>query len=199
MIIVARHGQTEYGKDGRYEGLSNSPLIEIGRKQADRLGKFCQEKKIFKIISSPLERSLQTAKIIGSILNIKPEVNENLREICYGSWEGKLKEPLKKTPEWEKRQKDIFNFVHPGYFKQHMGESYKSQYIRLSPLFKELLKENSPVLIISHYGVIRCAVKFFKEIKGNIFPTFSYSNSSLFVVDRSNDKIITNIIDIKNG
>ncbi|MDO8658548.1 MAG: histidine phosphatase family protein [Candidatus Levybacteria bacterium] len=199
MMIFARHGQTEYGKEERYEGFSNSPLTNLGKKQAEQLGIFCKSKKIYKIISSPSMRSLETAKTIGTILKINPEIDKRLREIYYGSWEGELKELLRKTPEWKKRQKDIFNFVHPGYFKQHMGESYKSQYIRLSPLFKELLKENSPVLIISHYGVIRCAVKFFKEIKGNIFPTFSYSNSSLFVVDRSNDKIITNIIDIKNG
>lgn len=69
-VIFARHGETIFGAEGRFEGLSNSPLTDKGRVQARKLAEFCKKEGVEKIYSSPLGRALNTAGEISKTCNL---------------------------------------------------------------------------------------------------------------------------------
>lgn len=181
-LIFARHGETKSGREKRLEGSSDSPLTENGRRQAEKLGFFCQENGVKMIISSPLPRTMKTACIAGKILKIEPKTDERLREICFGEWEGISKDILKQSFLWGERKKDLFNFSHPGFFKDVSGESYSNAYSRFVAFIEEFKpKENS--LIVTHLGIVRSALLFFTKSSRFEFGKFTPSNNQLVVVN----------------
>src|SRR4029078_7240591 len=84
-VLLARHGQSEWNAVGRWQGQADPPLSDLGRKQAlvaaDRIG------TVDVIVSSDLERAVQTAFIISEALGVGPVItNELLRERDAGEW-----------------------------------------------------------------------------------------------------------------
>ncbi|MBS0410216.1 MAG: histidine phosphatase family protein, partial [Proteobacteria bacterium] len=66
MIYLIRHGQTEFNRERRYQGRCDSPLTEVGRRQAHAVGVRLSELGVtdFRLVSSPLGRTLETAAIV---------------------------------------------------------------------------------------------------------------------------------------
>jgi probable phosphoglycerate mutase len=94
MIYLVRHGQTEFNREGRYQGRVDSPLTELGRAQARavaaRLAALAAEEGGDWIIeTSPLERARRTAEIIAGAMGLPaPTVDPRLIEVSYGEIEG---------------------------------------------------------------------------------------------------------------
>jgi 2,3-bisphosphoglycerate-dependent phosphoglycerate mutase len=93
-IGLIRHGITEWNYLGKAQGLSDIPLNEIGRKQASDIGdRLSQEEKWDMIITSDLSRAIETAKIIGSKIDLPiSHIDERVREINCGEFEGTTEE-----------------------------------------------------------------------------------------------------------
>ncbi|UOR13674.1 histidine phosphatase family protein [Halobacillus amylolyticus] len=68
-IIIIRHGETDWNKEGRLQGIENIPLNSTGKAQASMAGNFLREEKLGAIITSPLDRAQETATIIGQCLD----------------------------------------------------------------------------------------------------------------------------------
>ena len=95
MIYIIRHGQTDMNLANRMQGRSEHPLNEKGREQAREAAKRLKEQGIVfdKIYSSPLERAVETAKIVGGD-RLPLVIDERLIEMDYGPYEGMdLKKP----------------------------------------------------------------------------------------------------------
>lgn len=192
FLIFARHGQTESGAENRYEGATDSPLTPLGKQQAKLLAKFCQKEKIKKIYSSPLGRALKTAREVAKVCQLKINVVNKLKEICYGEWEGKASIELQKLAPWQERNKNFFKFVNPGSFKMRKGESFETLYKRLGPFFHRLTKEKGfSVLIVSHVGVVRCAKRYFEKVNEEKFREFRLPNDHAYLVRGENQEIET--------
>ena len=88
-IFLSRHGQTKWNLSNRFQGNKDSPLTEIGIKQANDLKASLNGKNIHAAYTSPLKRALDTAKIITRGTPIKVIERDGLREINLGPWEGK--------------------------------------------------------------------------------------------------------------
>ncbi|WP_201714638.1 histidine phosphatase family protein [Rossellomorea arthrocnemi] len=93
-IGLIRHGITEWNTLGKAQGVSDIPLNEIGRKQASDMGdRLSQEEKWDMIITSDLSRAIETAKIIGSKIDLPiSHTDERVREINCGEIEGTTEE-----------------------------------------------------------------------------------------------------------
>lgn len=196
ILIFARHGETEFGKEEKLEGVSDSPLTEKGEHQVRLLVEFCKKKKIGKIFSSPLNRSLTTAKGVSKVCNLKVNIVEDLREVCYGKWEGKTKDNLVKLKIWKKREENLFEFIHPGKHQGIRGESYEFLYHRLKPFFKKLTREEKlAVLIVAHLGVVRCAMKYFDKIDNKAFAKFRIPNHYAYIMELKNGEVRSKITD----
>jgi alpha-ribazole phosphatase/probable phosphoglycerate mutase len=89
-IFFVRHGETDWNKELRYQGVSDVPLNDEGRAQARKAGLRLSKLVPSRVFSSPLCRALETAEIImkHNESRAKIEPREEMREISFGEWEG---------------------------------------------------------------------------------------------------------------
>src|SRR5436305_12534 len=88
-LVLVRHGETEWNRLGRVQGLTDIPLNETGRRQAHQAGRRLSHEHWDGIASSPLARAAQTAEIIAREVGLPaPELVEALVERNYGDAEG---------------------------------------------------------------------------------------------------------------
>ncbi len=153
-LMLARHGETTWNQDGRYQGHSDPPLSARGEVQAQALaGRFAASDEI-SIVASPLMRAQATAHIIATRLNLPVTTDHRLMELAYGEWEGLQQATVKqKWPEllrqW-KRNPDQVTF--PG------GESLSDMQQRVQSFLEHTAGQSGTVLAIAHDGVARMAV-----------------------------------------
>ena len=95
-LLLVRHGETEWNRVARFQGGIDVPLNENGRKQAQQAAEFLKDVPIDFAVSSPMLRPKETAELIlKNHPNIKLELQEKLKEINHGLWEGKLESEIK--------------------------------------------------------------------------------------------------------
>jgi broad specificity phosphatase PhoE len=98
-IVLARHGETEWSRDGRHTGRTDIPLTENGRKQARVLGRALGEWSFGLVLSSPLARALDTCRLAG--LGDGVETTDDLLEWDYGEYEGITTPQIREgRPDW---------------------------------------------------------------------------------------------------
>lgn len=89
-ILLVRHGETAWNRDGRYQGRTDIPLSPEGEMQVRLLGERLRGIEIAVAISSPLSRARSTAEAILAGRHVELELDDGLLEISHGQWEGKL-------------------------------------------------------------------------------------------------------------
>lgn len=92
QLFLVRHGQSQANVDQVFAGQADSPLTDLGRQQAQQAGENAKNLGIDHIISSPLSRAHDTARIIAKAIGYpeeKIELNSLLMERSYGSVTGK--------------------------------------------------------------------------------------------------------------
>jgi probable phosphoglycerate mutase len=89
-ILLVRHGETAWNRDGRYQGRTDVPLSPDGEAQVRALGKRLAHVSITRAISSPLSRAKNTAEAILAGRDVTLELDAGLQEISHGAWEGQL-------------------------------------------------------------------------------------------------------------
>ena len=86
MIYLARHGQTAYNLEGRFQGLGDVPLDETGREQARQLALAVAALEPVTLVSSNIARAFETATIVSELVGLKPQVDERFAETETGEW-----------------------------------------------------------------------------------------------------------------
>lgn len=90
-IILARHGETPWNAEGRYQGQVDIPLSTTGESQARALGERLRDIRIDRAVASPLSRALHTAQLaLGEERASLLTTDAGLQEIAHGTWEGLL-------------------------------------------------------------------------------------------------------------
>lgn len=87
-FYVLRHGQTDWNLQARLQGSTDIPLNDMGREQARHAAEVLNGHGITKIISSPLSRALETARLVGNRLALEPVLDGRLIERNFGLFEG---------------------------------------------------------------------------------------------------------------
>jgi broad specificity phosphatase PhoE len=88
-ILLARHGETVFNVEGRWQGQSDSPLTERGLAQARELARALADEPIAAVYSSDLGRAVDTAAEVAKRHHLAVTTDERLREIDTGAWTGK--------------------------------------------------------------------------------------------------------------
>ena len=197
-IYFVRHGQTIWNVEKRFQGLSDSPLTELGITQAKLLGEKLKDIKFDKFYSTSLKRAYDTANYIKGNRKQKVEIFDDFVEISMGNMEGIKQEDFKKLyPEQVKNF--FFNQLEydPSSFG---GESFlevRERVIRGLNKFIELNKNYERVLVVSHGATLKTLLHY---ISGKDISTLSDEaipkNTSYTIVKYENGKF--EIIDFSN-
>jgi broad specificity phosphatase PhoE len=100
VTYLARHGETEWSRDGRHTGLTDLPLTEQGERNAQRLRERLTGLVFAKVLTSPLQRARRTSELAG--FGGVAEVDPDLVEWNYGDYEGVRTADIRaKRPDWE--------------------------------------------------------------------------------------------------
>lgn len=153
MIYVARHGETDWNRAGRYQGRRESSLTEVGRAQAEALARALETSGIRRIAASPLQRCVRTAQPLAALLGIAVETDERLVEIAHGDWEGRLRSDIQREdPQtWHAWKED------PERVRFRGGESVADVLGRWRGFAAELAG-NEETVIVTHDVVVRLAI-----------------------------------------
>jgi broad specificity phosphatase PhoE len=90
-ILLARHGETVFNLEGRWQGQADSPLNERGLAQARQLGRALADDSLAAVYSSDLGRAMQTAQEVAAPHGLELKADIRLREIDVGNWTGKTR------------------------------------------------------------------------------------------------------------
>jgi broad specificity phosphatase PhoE len=152
-ILLARHGETNDNVEPfRFQGFTDTPLNETGRRQAHELAEKVANDGIASLWSSDLSRARETAAIVGERIGLEPALDPRLREGARGRWEGHLMVDI------ERAEPDLYaawrragaEFRFPG------GESLLDQQRRVTEALTEIHAGSPlPALVVCHGGSIR--------------------------------------------
>lgn len=172
-IILVRHGQTDENLLKTYSTKS-AQLTEEGRNQIKRIRPFVETLPFDKVYISPLDRTRDTASILG----VEGEIEKKIQEVDFGDFEGKTYEELEEMYPKEVKlwNEDIINYITPE------GESLRLAYDRVTSFLEELVKKDEDVLLVCHAGVIRLTLCWvFDNI--DYFFKFRIANGSVNIVN----------------
>lgn len=160
-VYFTRHGQTEWNVKGKLQGWGDSNLTEKGIESARRLGDRLADVDFDFIYSSPLNRALETAKLIRGDRDLEIKIIDELKEIGFGSWEGMLFDNVR-----EKYAHEYDTYLNrPHLYQPIDGESLIDVYKRVeNALNKILTPEADNILIVSHGVTIKLLTSIIKEI-----------------------------------
>ena len=98
-IWLFRHGETAWTLTGQHTGRTDLPLNNIGRRQAEALGRALANRSFATVLCSPLIRAVETCRLAG--YGETARITDDLKEWDYGAYEGlRLEEILEKRPGW---------------------------------------------------------------------------------------------------
>lgn len=93
-LLLLRHGQTEYNLAGRMQGQLDTPLSSAGRVEAAQVAAGLAEWPIGAVVSSDLERAVDTARAVAGALSLPISTDSRLRETDLGQWAGRGREEV---------------------------------------------------------------------------------------------------------
>ncbi len=153
-LLLARHGETDWNRDHRFQGHADPPLNGDGRRQAREFAEQIAGERIVAIYSSPLRRALETAEIVGERLGLGVATLDALREIDVGEWQGLTRS------EVEERYPEAFaRWIAFGQGWER-GETYEQMGKRVRAALQDLATRHpgEVVLVVTHGGPVRTAL-----------------------------------------
>ncbi len=142
-MVLARHGETEWSLSGRHTGKTDLPLTEEGRRQATALGPRLRGWTFSLVLTSPLQRALETCRLAG--YGEQARVRPDLVEWDYGRYEGLTSRQIEELhPNWS-----LWRDGGPG------GEQAADVGRRADRVIAEVRGVDGDVLIFAHGHVLR--------------------------------------------
>ena len=150
-ILLARHGESDWNRDRRWQGHADRPLTDLGREQARDLADRLANTELDAVYSSDLERARETAAIVAERHRLPVEELADLREVDVGSWSGLTR------AEAEERFPDAFLRWTQGGEGWDDGETYEQLSERVVSALSTIAERHpgARVLVVAHGGSLR--------------------------------------------
>lgn len=182
-LYVVRHGQTSWNVEGRAQGHVDIPLNEEGHGQAAAVGVAFRDIRIDRILSSDLLRAVQTAERIHEATGIPIEFRRDLRERCFGAWEGDDFAAVgARSAAIALAEGVSFLKVRPP-----GGESLADVWRRMSTVSAEIDRSDQALAVITHGGAL--SILLARLFRGNLETSrsFRFANTSITELERRKD------------
>ncbi len=152
QIVIVRHGETEWSKNGRHTSFSEIPLTLEGERQAVALKSELSNWDFKLVLSSPRKRAQRTCELAG--FKDLAETTEDLTEWNYGEYEGITTSEIRtRDPHWT-----VFTSVTPG------GETPDQVAKRCDRVISRLKSFQDDVLVFAHSHVLRVLIARWLEL-----------------------------------
>jgi len=141
-LLLARHGETDWNREGRWQGWADPPLNETGRAQARELAEQLRETPFDAVYASDLRRAHETAEIVAAPHGVPVVGDVGLREIDVGSWSGLTRAEIEERfPDGERPD----------------GETRDQHAARVLAAVERIARENPGrrILVVTHGGTMR--------------------------------------------
>jgi 2,3-bisphosphoglycerate-dependent phosphoglycerate mutase len=151
-LILARHGETDWNRENRFQGHADPPLNALGRGQSAELAETLAGEALARVYTSPLRRAAETAEIVARRLGLEVEPLEPLREIDVGAWSGLTRDDVAaRFPDSYARWLD------QGPLGYEDGETYEQLEARVVPAIRGLAERHptETILVVTHGGPTR--------------------------------------------
>src|SRR4051794_35837551 len=152
-LLLIRHGETDWNRDGRWQGQTGPGLNDVGRRQAAALAKRLGGSHAAGLASSDLPRAMETAAVLGESLGLEPEPEPGLREVDVGSWAGMTRHEVSQADP------DGFERWTHGQAGWEGGETYDEMHRRAIATLRRLEQRfaGRTLLVVTHGGIVRAA------------------------------------------
>ncbi len=153
-VFLARHGQTAYNHEGRFQGQQAVPLDDTGRAQAGVLAERAAGYRFAALWCSPLLRARETAEIVSARLGLELREDARLMETDAGDWTDRT------FADVQSEAPGLFELFFTGdpSFAFPGGESFAAQEIRVDAALRDVEAGALPALVVCHGMVIRAAL-----------------------------------------
>ena len=149
-IVLVRHAETEWSVSGRHTGRTDLPLLDAGREQAERLRDVLANHHFALVLTSPLQRAAETARLAG----LDAERDPDLLEWDYGDYEGRTTPDIRaERPDWELFRDGVPN-----------GETAADVAARADRVIERALAADGDVALVAHGHILRAiAVRWLEQ------------------------------------
>jgi broad specificity phosphatase PhoE len=169
-VVLARHGETEWSRDLRHTGRTDLPLLESGRREAERLGAELRGRGFELVLTSPLQRAMDTCRLAG--LGDEAQITDVLLEWDYGEYEGITTKQIRETrPGWF-----LWRDGCPG------GETAADVAARVDPLVERLAGLEGDVALFSHGHVLRVLTARWLRLEPEAGALFTLGTGTLSIL-----------------
>ena len=142
-LWLVRHGETEWSLSGAHTGRTDLPLTDAGRKRAMALADCLAGRRFALVLTSPLQRALETCRLAG--YGDAAQREPNLREWDYGDYEGRTTAEIRKNaPDWSLWVDGVPN-----------GESIGQVAARAQAVIDRALQASGDVALFAHGHILR--------------------------------------------
>lgn len=195
IIHLVRHGQTAYNREDVFRGLTDVPLDETGRWQAEAVGRAIAARvhDNASVLSGPLARVRQTAQAIASATGFPLEIEAALTDLSFGQWEGKRRDVVAaQYPElydtWQ---------TNPAQCRFPAGDSYQHFAGRVTAAYDAIAsRKERTVIIVSHRVVLKIIVCHVLGIGAGGFWSIQIDPASITTIDCVGEPVVSELNDV---
>jgi probable phosphomutase (TIGR03848 family) len=199
-VILVRHSRSTANTAGVLAGQAPGiSLDETGFTQAQGLTARIGDVLISRVISSPLQRCIETiSPWHEKYCKTAIEIDESFIESDYGSWTGRKLGELAKEPLWEQVQKTPSTVTFPE------GESFQQMYARVSNGLDSIIEkmaDNDNVIVVSHGDIIKLAIAKILDLPVDKFQKLVIDPASISIVkvDKTENETRTALISMNES
>lgn len=185
-ILLVRHGETDWNRQTRFQGQIDVPLNDTGRSQAQKAAEFLKAVSLNQAVSSPMLRPKETAEIIlQPHPGVSLELDDNLREISHGLWEGKLEAEIEQEypgllQRWQQSPETV---------QMPDGENLQQVWERAIAAWDAIVEsasrhpQPSTTLVVAHDAINKAILGYVLGLGPEHFWSFRQGNGAVSVID----------------
>jgi len=177
-IWLVRHGETEWSRSGAHTGHTDIPLTENGRRQAAALGILLRGHQFALVLSSPLQRALETCRLAG--YGDVEQVDPNLKEWDYGDYEGRTTSEIQKERQGWSLWRDG-----PAH-----GETVEQVAARAEAVLARAVKAEGDVALFAHGHILRILTACWLELPPADGRLFALGTASIGILGYEHDTCV---------